>query len=270
MSDWDHLYWAAMAGTSPTLQLCRDVDGHIIVLLEDLAELSAWRQDVFEQRLLPLPQFTRLSTTCSRLSRGKAMLANSVGFLLAQVRALLVEATNEESLQLQRELQLRRNDPSMHLEEEIEQLSSELENTQIEMHEMKHLKNWERILMTIEFQLFEKNFREKLQKSLTKYIKHVKEKNTIGNLWGTDEKGGGGGDTAGPTKMGKKGGMSKGKASVRQQAILKREAEKIEKHQATLKKREDKLSYQQERFREAYREFEASKKEMERKIQEER
>lgn len=198
------------------------------------------------------------------------MLANSVGFLLAQVRALLVEATNEESLQLQRELQLRRNDPSMHLEEEIEQLSSELENTQIEMHEMKHLKNWERILMTIEFQLFEKNFREKLQKSLTKYIKHVKEKNTIGNLWGTDEKGGGGGDTAGPTKMGKKGGMSKGKASVRQQAILKREAEKIEKHQATLKKREDKLSYQQERFREAYREFEASKKEMERKIQEER
>jgi hypothetical protein len=64
-----------------------EIDRSLVMLLEHLAELGAWRVQVLEDKVLPLSHFTTFTLVTSKLTRTKGELFKSVGYLLRQVLA---------------------------------------------------------------------------------------------------------------------------------------------------------------------------------------
>ncbi|KAJ1480264.1 hypothetical protein T484DRAFT_1811273 [Baffinella frigidus] len=184
VADWDRIYWARMAKASPTLHICKALDKSVLELLDHLAALSAWRSDAHLTTLSVICSqlhFTTLSVICSQLCRAKADLGGNATKVVAQVRALLIESQRDEDLVVSRELQKRRNDPSMHLEEQIEKLTTQLQTTKTDFLTTRTARRWERLVLILEIRFLETRG-NKLKKSEEKYITRIKASTTLKGL----------------------------------------------------------------------------------------
>jgi hypothetical protein len=166
-----------LSRSSPTLQMCKDLETHMLDLLRELSNLLIWRKEVFEQRLLPLQHFTHLSVICSRLSREKGTVECLQSLLISQVRALFVESSDEGSLILHKEVLMRQQN-AMSAQQEIERMYHANDHLRKELSTSRSSTGWIRMILTQEIRLLEKRNRMYLR-DLAVYIEQVKDKMNI-------------------------------------------------------------------------------------------
>jgi len=259
---WDLSTLVNLARGSPSLQLCKDLDEQMLVLMHEISGLFVWRKDVFEQRLLPLEQFTHLSVVCSRLTRARGRLHALVSLLLSQVRALFVECSDEQALILHKELLVRRdNATTAHLE--IERMYEANDYLRKELAASRAAEGWIRFALTLEFQLFEKATRM-YKRDLTIYVEKLKERTNIKKILSMNASELGVEDDPDAPAGGKK--KPKMLQVVQQQQkLLKHVEKKVTTYEEQVKLRENKLVHQQEKYREAVQEYEAGVEDLHKK-----
>ena len=246
--------WAlvSLARGSPTLRLCMDVEGHVRELLHGLRDLSLWRKEVCEQRLLPLHHFTHLTVVCAQLARAKGQMHGLLSLLLSQVRALFVESSHEPSLLLHRELLMWRDNQTT-AQQEIERTHTSKDHLQEDLTTCRAGERWTRLLLNLAILSVERAS-QGFHRDMKVYLVKVKERTNVQNIlrMEADELGIEGGT---PSDAGKK--STKFSLVVKkQQALLKHAAKKTESFEEQVKKREAKLLEQQEAYRDAIKEYE--------------
>ena len=262
--DWDLETLVGLSRKSPSLQLCKDLDSHMLVLMRELSCLSVWRKEAFEQRLLPLQHFTHLSVVCSRLARAKGNVESLLSLLVSQVRALFVESSDERALLLHKELLLRRDNQST-AQQEVERMYDVNDYLRKELASSRACLGWVRMVLTHEIQSLEKAARMYYRDSKT-YIEKVKERTNIQKILtmtasdlGVED------DGLESSGGGRKPSGKLAEIAKRQQLLLKHASGKVTTHEEQVKLREGKLIHQQEKYREAVQEYETGVQDLQRK-----
>lgn len=264
--DWDLETLVDLSRTSPSLQMCKDLDSHMLVLMRELSCLSVWRKEAFEQRLLPLQHFTHLSVVCSRLARAKGNVESLLSLLVSQVRALFVESSDERALLLHKELLLRRDNQST-AQQEVERMYDVNDYLRKELAGSRAYLGWVRMVLTHEIQSLEKSARMYYKDSKA-YIEKVKQRTNIQKILNMSASDLGVEEDSLESSGGGSRGKSGGKLSEvirRQTLLLKHVTGKVTTHEEQVKLREGKLVHQQEKYREAVQEYEMGVQDLQRK-----
>lgn len=170
---------------------------------------------------------------------------------VSQVRCLLFDTTGDDLLA--RELARIKADPTNQLEERVDELTDQLDEVKVQLHQERGMNRWKVILIQVGT-ILEEEQQSKFRKTTKKYIVKVKDQNNPAKIVEEGEEGGE--DTWGNPEVVKK-----------KKGMIKKQAEKLEKRDQAIAKRDAKLLAERQKFTEAVMEYEKQQAEEEAELQ---